>query len=40
MKCISYLLILGSLLFLMKILNRSDIHWIISLIRKNGLTKR
>ena len=39
-KSISYLLILGCLLFLFKILNRSDIRWIMGLIRKNDLTKR
>ncbi|MBR3973217.1 MAG: polysaccharide biosynthesis C-terminal domain-containing protein [Oscillospiraceae bacterium] len=39
-KGISYPLILGSLLFLLKILNRSDIRWILGLIRKNDLTKR
>ena len=39
-KAISYPLILGSLLFLLKILNRNDVRWIIGLIRKNDLTKR
>ena len=40
LKSVSYLLILGCLLFLLKILNRNDIRWILGLIRKNDLTVR
>ncbi len=37
---ISYPLVLGSLLFLLRILHREDVRWILSLIRKKDLTNR
>lgn len=40
MRSICYLLILGSLLFLLKVLNREDIRWVKGLLYKKDLTLR
>ena len=39
LRCAAFLLVLGSLLFLLKILIREDLLWIQGLIRKKDLTK-
>lgn len=40
MRTLCYLLILGCLLFLLKVLSREDVRWVKGLIRKNDLTGR
>ena len=39
-RSFAYLAILGSLLFLLKVLTREDVAWVKGLIRKNDLTVR